>query len=154
MKISFKTTIGFVIIEEEAGKIIKLYFSDDEKEQNIDNKVLNECKTQIIEYFDGNRKNFSCEVKLKGTDFQKKVWNELSKIPYGKTISYKELATKIGKPTAYRAVANANRANPVSIIYPCHRVIGANGKMVGYRYGVDKKIELLKLEGVEITTLR
>jgi methylated-DNA-[protein]-cysteine S-methyltransferase len=150
MKISFKTPIGFAVIEEEAGEIIKLYFSEVENEQEADNKALNECKIQILEYFVGKRKSFSCKIKLKGTNFQKKVWSELARIPYGKTISYKELATKIGKPTAFRAVANANRANPVPLIYPCHRVIGSNGKMVGYRYGIDKKIELLKLEGLEI----
>jgi methylated-DNA--[protein]-cysteine S-methyltransferase len=88
-----------------------------------------------------------------GTEFQRRVWDELRRIPYGQTISYKELALLIGNPKAVRAVASANRANPISIIIPCHRVIGSNGRLVGYSGGLDKKETLLQLEVETYTEL-
>ncbi|MBN2893892.1 MAG: methylated-DNA--[protein]-cysteine S-methyltransferase [Bacteroidales bacterium] len=147
-EICFKTSIGYAKISVENNKIVKISFSESGKNIDSDNSVLEKCKNQLLEYFEGKRKVFDCEIEMKGTEFQKKVWKELYKVPYGQTISYKQLAEKIGKPTAYRAVANANRQNPVPVIYPCHRVIGSNGKLVGYAYGLDKKELLLKLEGV------
>ncbi|ASG67464.1 hypothetical protein fh0823_00640 [Francisella halioticida] len=92
-------------------------------------------------------KNFSIPLKLTGTEFQKQVWQELLNIPYGETISYQQEAINIGKPTAFRAVANANGKNLLPIIIPCHRVINANGKLGGYTGGLEKKKLLLKLEG-------
>lgn len=144
--ICVNTKLGNICISEKDNIITEIRFTKFDEEETYSNKVLEKCKNQLLEYFDGQRKSFDFKFSAKGTDFQKKVWNELLNIPYGKTISYKELAEKIGKPNAYRAVANANRLNPIPIIIPCHRVIGSNGKMIGYASGLDKKIDLLKLE--------
>lgn len=100
----------------------------------------------IEEYLEGKRKSFDFEIFMEGTDFQKNVWKELLKIPYGKTVSYKYIADKIGNKKAFRAVGNDNNKNKISIIIPCHRVIGSNGKLVGYANGIDMKKFLLELE--------
>ena len=103
-------------------------------------------REQLAEYFAGERQTFDVPLKLAGTPFQQRVWQELTRIPYGETITYAELARRMGKPTAMRAVGHANGRNPVSIIVPCHRVIGASGKLTGYGGGRDKKEFLLALE--------
>jgi len=102
---------------------------------------------QLREYFKRQRKEFDLPLEISGTDFRKTVWNELKKIPYGETINYGELAKRMGDKKLMRAVASANGANPIPIIIPCHRVIGANGSLTGYRGGVDVKQKLLELEG-------
>lgn len=102
---------------------------------------------QLKEYFAGTRKTFDVPLDIEGTDFQKKVWNELQKIPYGKTISYKSLAEKLGDVKAIRAVGKANGQNPIPIIIPCHRVIGSDGSLTGYVGGLDVKEKLLEIEG-------
>lgn len=102
---------------------------------------------QLKEYFAGTRKEFNVPLDIEGTDFQKKVWNELQKIPYGKTISYKSLAEKLGDVKAIRAVGKANGQNPIPIIIPCHRVIGSDGSLTGYVGGLDVKEKLLEIEG-------
>lgn len=102
---------------------------------------------QLDEYFSGHRSEFDVPLLFAGTDFQKTVWNALLEIPYGMTVSYKELARKIAMPDAVRAVANANGANSISIFAPCHRVIGSDGSLTGYGGGLDKKLFLLELEG-------
>lgn len=102
---------------------------------------------QLDEYFAGLRTEFDVPLLFAGTDFQKTVWRALLGIPYGKTVSYKELARKIAMPDAVRAVANANGANSISIFAPCHRVIGSDGSLTGYGGGLDKKLFLLELEG-------
>lgn len=102
---------------------------------------------QLKEYFAGTRKKFDVPLNIEGTEFQKKVWNELIKIPYGNTISYKTLSEKLGDVKAIRAVGKANGKNPIAIIIPCHRVIGANGKLTGYASGLHIKEKLLLLEG-------
>lgn len=102
---------------------------------------------QLEEYFNGDRKKFNVPLDVKGTEFQKKVWNELSKIPYGKTVPYKKIAEKLGNKKGYRAVGRANSFNPVCIIVPCHRVINKNGSIGGYSAGVKLKEKLLELEG-------
>lgn len=101
---------------------------------------------QLGRYFKRELRDFSIQVQLTGTSFQKQVWQQLIKIPYGETISYLEEAREIGKPTAFRAVANANGKNLLPIIIPCHRVINTNGKLGGYTGGLDKKEFLLNLE--------
>jgi len=101
---------------------------------------------QLTEYFAGKRQKFDVSLQLKGTEFQRKVWRKLCEIPYGQTITYKELATNIGNPKAHRAAANANAANKLPIIIPCHRVIASNGKLGGYSLGTDLKQYLLNLE--------
>jgi len=107
---------------------------------------LTECITQLDEYFKGKRNLFSIPLLINGTDFQKKVWSALVSIPYGKTSTYKEIAEMIKNPKGARAVGNANHNNPIAIIIPCHRVIGANGNLVGYAEGVWRKKYLLDLE--------
>ncbi|UCE57078.1 MAG: methylated-DNA--[protein]-cysteine S-methyltransferase [Desulfobacterales bacterium] len=111
------------------------------------NKHFNELNKQITEYFDGTRKEFTIPLVITGTPFQKKVWSALQAIPYGSTRSYKEQSETIGNPQAIRAVARANGDNRISIIIPCHRVIGANGELVGYGGGLWRKRYLLNLEG-------
>lgn len=103
--------------------------------------------TELKEYFSGKRIDFTVRLHLFGTPFQKKVWQELRNIGYGETVSYKEIAKRIGAPKAVRAIGGANNQNPIPIIIPCHRVIGSNGAMVGYGGGLDKKECLLQLEG-------
>lgn len=101
---------------------------------------------QLDEYFLGRRKEFDFPIRMKGTPFQQKVWAALLEIPYGETRSYKDIAEAVGSPKAYRAVGMANNANPIFIAVPCHRVIGANGSLVGYGGGLDMKKALLELE--------
>ncbi len=113
-------------------------------------KSLKDCRSQLIEYFKGDRREFELSFEFEGTEFQKCVWNELVKIPYGQTISYAELAKRVENPRAMQAVGSANGANPLSIIVPCHRVIASDGKLSGYAGGVDKKESLLRLEGAII----
>ena len=103
---------------------------------------------QLKEYFSGARKDFDLPLHLIGTEFQKLVWRQLYRVPYGRTASYKEIAEKIGKPKAMRAVGQANHRNPIPIIIPCHRIIGANGQLVGFGGGLDMKRFLLSHEGV------
>ena len=102
---------------------------------------------QLKEYFDGTRKKFDVPLDVEGTEFQKRVWKGLQKIPYGKTISYKTLSEKLGDVKAVRAVGKANGQNPIAIIIPCHRVIGSDGSLVGYASGLAIKEKLLHLEG-------
>jgi methylated-DNA-[protein]-cysteine S-methyltransferase len=107
-------------------------------------------REQLAEYFAGERREFDVPVKLAGTPFQQRVWRELLQIPFGATINYSELACRVGNPTASRAVGNANGRNPVSLIVPCHRVIGADGKLTGYAGGVERKRWLLEWEGRQV----
>ncbi|MBT2448980.1 methylated-DNA--[protein]-cysteine S-methyltransferase [Streptomyces sp. ISL-43] len=105
-----------------------------------------EVVRQLTAYFAGELTEFDLPVRLEGTDFQRSVWEQLVRIPYGQTWSYGELAAKLGKPNASRAVGLANGKNPVGIIVPCHRVIGASGSMTGYGGGIDRKVRLLAFE--------
>ena len=111
-----------------------------------DDEILQETRKQLDEYFSGERKNFDIPLQTVGTGFQKTVWETLLKIPYGKTSSYLKLAKQINNEKAVRAVANANGANAIGIIIPCHRIIGSNGELVGYAGGLPLKKKLLDLE--------
>ena len=108
--------------------------------------VIEKAIVLLDEFFAGKRKRFDLPLLFVGTNFQKRVWNELLKIPYGKTVSYGEMASRIGMPRAVRAVANANGANAISIFVPCHRVIGSDGSLTGYGGGLAAKKKLLELE--------
>lgn len=108
--------------------------------------IIDTAIIQLDEYFNGKRQNFDIPLLFVGTDFQKKVWDTLLTIPFGKTVSYREIATRIGNPKAVRAVANANGANSISIFAPCHRVIGSDHTLTGYGGGLPAKEYLLKLE--------
>ena len=123
---------------------IKKGLGADFVEQNDD--VLSKARVQLDEYLNGERASFDITVLMVGTDFQKSVWEALMKIPYGKTASYLDIAKCINKEKAVRAVASANGANSISLIIPCHRIIGSNGELVGYGGGVPVKKRLLKLE--------
>lgn len=109
-------------------------------------RMLARAVRQLDEYFSGKRKEFDLPLAVEGTAFQKRVWAELAKIPYGRTFSYREIARKIGKPAAVRAVGTANGRNPISIVVPCHRVIAADGTLGGYAGGLPFKSKLLALE--------
>lgn len=109
-------------------------------------EILNETKKQMTEYLDGHRKNFDLPLAAEGTAFQKQVWNQLRKIPYGKTSSYKDIAIKVKNPQACRAVGGANGKNPLLIVVPCHRVIAANGSLGGFSGDIKIKEHLLRLE--------
>ena len=108
--------------------------------------LLNQAEQQLNEYFRGDRKSFDVPLEMQGTSFQKSVWKALVQIPFGKTISYAELAQRIGRPKAFRAVGNANGKNPICIMVPCHRVIAADSTLGGYSYGLKIKTALLNLE--------
>ena len=105
---------------------------------------------QLKEYFNGQRHEFDVQLAAEGTEFQQKVWNALTTVPFGETASYGQIAKSIGRPEASRAVGMANGRNPISIIVPCHRIIGSNGKLVGYGGGLNRKKTLLTLEGVAV----
>lgn len=115
--------------------------------QAMDNPILLRTAQQLQEYFAGTRNRFELELDFVGTDFQKKVWAALLTIPFGETRSYSQIAEQIGNPTAVRAVGAANGKNPISIVAPCHRVIGASGKLTGFAGGLEAKELLLTLEG-------
>ena len=115
--------------------------------------ALADVRSQLDGYFAGTRTDFDLPLSLHGTDFQRRVWLELTRIPYGETISYGELARRIGRPNAVRAVGLANGRNPVSIVVPCHRVIGADGSLTGYGGGLERKRLLLGLESSDTLTL-
>lgn len=146
-KAIIKTPLGFATLEGDNLGIVKITITSNEFEVStfIPNS-LKDAVNQLVEYFDGKRTEFDLKLNPQGTDFQKKVWNELLRIPFGKTISYLELANKIGDIKAIRAVANANSKNPLWIVVPCHRVIGSNGSLIGYAGGLDRKKWLLDFE--------
>ncbi|NLK74815.1 MAG: methylated-DNA--[protein]-cysteine S-methyltransferase [Clostridiales bacterium] len=149
----YKTILGKVLIVEDGQGIIKLDLMDDCHETNEDiNIILKETNTiaeaykQLNEYLDGKRTEFTVALNPQGTDFQKRVWDALRKIPYGETRTYKQIAEAVGSPKAYRAVGMANHYNPILCMIPCHRVIGSNGKLVGFANGLSVKEKLLTLE--------
>lgn len=143
----YTSPLGDLEITSLGGKITGVAFQKDARSQERVTPEIEQCIVELDEYFYRGRKFFNVEVQPSGTDFQKKVWHELVSIPYGKTISYLELAIRIGDINSLRAVGLANGQNPVAIIIPCHRVIGKNGELVGYGGGMDKKIWLLQHEG-------
>ena len=126
--------------------LINIQFTQPQKALLQTTELLSMATIQLDEYFQGKRTTFSLPFKLTGTPFQLAVWKELQNIPYGQTTSYKEIAQKINKPKACRAVGMANNKNPLPIIIPCHRVIGSNGKLIGYAGGLNLKNYLLELE--------
>ena len=143
----YPSPVGDLVIHSRQGKITTLNFLKSEKSDTYLTPVIEQCISELEEYFFQGRKFFNVEIELTGSAFQNNVWNELLTIPYGKTISYLELAIRIGDINSIRAVGLANGQNPIAIIVPCHRVIGKNGDLVGYGGGVDKKVWLLQHEG-------
>ncbi|MFA6759628.1 MAG: methylated-DNA--[protein]-cysteine S-methyltransferase [Sulfuricurvum sp.] len=147
---TMSSPLGQIVLYANDKALTNLDFLEGEFEESglkeNPNEILDLAKKELALYFRGELKSFSVPLDPQGSTFQKSVWNTLLKIPYGKTISYKDEAISLGKPTAFRAVANANGANPISIIIPCHRVIASSGKLGGYSGGIEKKIYLLNLE--------
>ena len=145
----YNTKIVKIGIEENGIGITKILFINKDVQEEIIKKaetpLLKQAIEEINEYLDGKRSSFDLPLALEGTEFQNKVWNALKEIPYGETRSYGEIAKVIGNEKASRAVGMANNKNPIAIIIPCHRVIGANGKLVGYAGGIDVKEKLLEL---------
>jgi methylated-DNA-[protein]-cysteine S-methyltransferase len=145
----YQTPIGEIAIAEENDVITRLCFQSKDilKDMTIhETKILKEAGKQLKEYMEGKRKEFTLPLAPVGTEFMIRVWKSLCAIPYGETRSYKEIAESIGNKKASRAVGLANNRNPIPIFIPCHRVIGANGKLVGYGGGLHIKSFLLKLE--------
>lgn len=138
--------VGVIEISGSDEGIRSIIFLDKESPTTPVAACLQECVNQLNEYFAGKRKIFNLKIDPRGTEFQLKVWEKLQQIPYGKTISYLELARMIGSETNTRAVGNANGKNRINILVPCHRVIGSNGKLTGYGGGLWRKEILLKLE--------
>jgi methylated-DNA-[protein]-cysteine S-methyltransferase len=141
-----KTPIGHIEVTGSERGIRTLQFLDFRVRPQHVPSCLKSCIVQLEEYFRGTRHHFDLKLDLQGSPFQVKVWTELLKIPYGQVISYLELAQRTGNIKAFRAVGGANGHNPISVIVPCHRVIGANGRLVGYRGGLKRKKWLLEHE--------
>lgn len=150
-----ESPIGALTLVSDGVALVGVYMESTRHEPEIDRgwtrddsaRPFPEARRQFGAYFAGDLREFDLPLAAAGTAFQKTVWGELQKIPYGSTISYGELARRVGNPNASRAVGLANGQNPLSIVIPCHRVIGANGKLVGYGGGLDRKKVLLELEG-------
>lgn len=145
----YDSPFGKIKIQHKDGVVIfikRVLAFTNTSEIGIKTSLTDLVYHQLCEYFNGERKNFTFKYQLIGTEFQKKVWHALTKIPYGKTCSYKDIALYIGNPKACRAVGLANNKNPLTIVVPCHRVIGANGSLTGYFGGLDMKKQLLELE--------
>ncbi len=136
---------GLEICASEKG-LVSVTFVDKEEAKSNKNSIVSGCVVQLKEYFSGKRKEFDMPIDMLGTEFQKQVWTELQNIPFGKTVSYLDIAKKVGDKNSTRAVGNANGKNPVAIIVPCHRVIGVFGKLVGYAGGIERKRWLLNFE--------
>lgn len=148
MEIAYiKTPVGIAKIEgDEQGVAVISILNDETAISSKIPKILNKAATELSEYFEGKRHDFSFAMNPRGTDFQKSVWQELLKIPFGKTTSYLDLSKKLGDVKAIRAVASANGKNPLWIVVPCHRVIGSDGSLTGYAGGLWRKKWLLEHE--------
>jgi methylated-DNA-[protein]-cysteine S-methyltransferase len=146
--IEMKTPVGKLTLVEKDGALAGCYletYTPPEAERRA-TPLLERAKQQLDEYFAGKRDDFDLPLELAGTDFQRAVWKALTKIPFGQTRSYADIAKAIGKPSAVRAVGAANGANPVAVIVPCHRVIGSDGSLTGYGGGLPRKKWLLAHE--------
>ena len=146
-RFTYETVLGDVTLVEEDGALLAISLKSIQEGTELETPIIQEAHRQITEYLKGERKVFDLSIRLRGTDFQQQVWTALLDIPYGETRSYKQIAEAIGNPKGMRAVGMANNRNPLLIVVPCHRVIGANGSMVGYGEGVEMKEFLLRLEG-------
>jgi methylated-DNA-[protein]-cysteine S-methyltransferase len=152
-----ETPIGALeAVTDDAGRLVSLHFGDPWSVASGPERVASakshgqpatDYGRQLSEYFAGKRRTFEIDLAPRGTAFQQAVWKELLNVPYGDTITYAELARRIGRPSSVRAVGAANGANPIPVIIPCHRVIGSNGTLTGYGGGIERKQWLLALEG-------
>ncbi len=150
----FASPVGKLkLVASATGLIAILWENDNPKRvlladlaEDIHQQILVETERQLIEYFAGKRDTFDIPLDMRGTAFQKNVWQALQTIPFGRTLSYGQIAKQLGRPTASRAVGAANGRNPLSIVVPCHRVIGTSGKLTGFAGGLEAKSHLLNLE--------
>lgn len=145
-QISFKSPLGFLILKSNGESVTEISFAENEIQEQHSCEVLESCKAQLDDYFSGKSLTFDIPLAAEGTEFQQKVWAELLKIPYGETITYMDLAVRLGDPKCIRAAGTANGKNPIAIVIPCHRVIGAGNKLTGYAGGIWRKKMLLELE--------
>jgi len=147
------TPCGPLCIAGTTQGLTHVEFQDGERpvrpqpEWREDRKVLDEARRQLRAYFEGRRQRFTLPLAPQGTPFQQRVWRELQEIPWGTTTTYREIAERLGQPAAVRAVGHANGRNPIAIVIPCHRVVGANGRLTGYAGGIATKRRLLQHEG-------
>ncbi len=143
----YESPIGWIEIGSSENEILSLRFVDQPRIEFTDFPVVDAAMRQISEYFKGAQRSFNLPLALHGTSFQRQVWEHLLNIPYGQVTTYQEIAEAIGRPQAVRAVGAANARNPISIIVPCHRVIGSDGSLTGYGGGIWRKEWLLRHEG-------
>ena len=142
-----ESPIGLIEVCGTSEGVTSLNFVEQYRYELEPNSIVREAMRQVSDYFLGTRRGFSVPIALQGTDFQRLVWQQLLNIPFGRTVSYQDIANAIGKPRAVRAVGAANGQNPISIIVPCHRVVGSNGSLTGYGGGLWRKEWLLRHEG-------
>lgn len=140
-----QTPIGCLIVEADEQGLTKVMFVESPGEERP-NDIVRRAVNQLAEYFDGKRTTFDLPMSAKGTEFRQKVWHALQTIPFGKTVCYSDIAEAMNNPKSVRAVGAANGANPISIIVPCHRVIGKDGSLTGYAGGLERKQWLLAFE--------
>jgi methylated-DNA-[protein]-cysteine S-methyltransferase len=151
----FVTPVGTMIATAAGGALTGLYFEHGRHAPAVGaswqadpaSTPLRECALQLGEYLEGARRQFELPLVPQGSEFQRRVWIEIARIPFGETLSYAELATRAGAPGAARAAGAATGRNPLSIIVPCHRVVGSDGSLTGYAGGIERKTRLLRLEG-------
>jgi methylated-DNA-[protein]-cysteine S-methyltransferase len=153
-----ESPIGRLLLTSDGVALTGLYMEKERHPRPVepnaiedpDNPLLATAAAQLAEYFDGRRRVFDVPLAARGTGFQRSVWDELTRIDFGRTVSYGEIARRLGRPGASRAVGLANGSNPISIIVPCHRVIGADGTLTGYGGGLERKQWLLRHEGIGV----
>ena len=149
----YSSPIGEILLLSDGDNLCGLSFDSQKKDvdsiENDDLEIFKKVIGWLDDYFDGQNPKIDFDLKVSGTDFRLKVWELLSEIPYGETVTYGEIASRISPTMSAQAVGGAVGANPIAIIIPCHRVLGKNGKLTGYAGGLDRKIELLKIEDIK-----
>ncbi|TDO98852.1 methylated-DNA--[protein]-cysteine S-methyltransferase [Marinomonas balearica] len=146
----FESPLGKIEIKASEEGITQVIFCGEQTTEVISSPVIRECQQQLDAYFSRQLKHFTLPLDMQGTDFQKRVWQILTHIPFGKTLSYMDIAEQLNNPKAVRAVGGANGRNPISLLVPCHRVIGKKGTLTGYAGGVARKQWLLEHEGITV----
>lgn len=154
---TYDSPIGRIIILASQSGIQRIWVETAEStfipdsECTRDDNALQAAREQLAAYFAGDLREFNMKLDLRGTDFQTRTWAALGKVPYGRTVSYSDLAEEVGSPKASRAIGMAMRNNPIVVVLPCHRVVGRNGKLTGFLYGVDVKRQMLEFESSNLT---
>ena len=146
----FESPLGLIEFKASQQGLTQVIFCGATREASQASAITDNCKLQLNEYFSGLRISFDLPLDPQGTEFQKLVWRCLSQIPFGEVVSYKDIAKMVNRPKGSQAVGGANGRNPISIIVPCHRVIGSNGALTGYAGGLERKLWLLNHEGVMV----